>query len=874
MARSKSPGERRSFERSNRISFHADTPAPVNHALSRITAEGGSESTSHTSSPLKRSDAIMNLDQASLGSPVAKRRSLHGSTSFGHDFNVFDHGPPTTSNFDIHDDGNHEYELSAASVGSDATSYTSLPRRSSSLRKSTLQQRHGEKTSWGRRQAALALAAQQMAQTAPEVSTPVKNTSRPRLSLDQFVPPLARDSPFNNQGSLPSASVHLVQQPVHQPHPLSRTMTTSSSNSSLVDESPTHIPPHFGEKPRPKMDFSKSLPIGALRPMAFEHIARKDGTFETPQNYKNVKPHAAAFMSTGLVSKMTRNPEVPQASRAPTKAVPDTPCKKPFNNFATYPAPMPGSAIAKARHIRHSFGTPSTPFNPHGTQVAPETFGKGAGIFGSSFGHRGLQRRGSFLSVDGYESDGSPNAKGDSQTSDFDFPGTPTKHGPVNIYNGSPSNHRSLQASMSALGHGLKEKLTRTSSKLNLSTSQDDQDADDSDGVMDVYDSPTMSKTRLSMRSSDSLPSFSKSRALRSAGKQAPAPLIVSSDAISPLSPSCRGFAKVSRVLPASPLERATFMDRLAPHTPRESMLPPDPSGLSISNAHDGITARGLSQSMPPPATPTGARDYHEARRYSTTPVSTFAPIDLDHSLLSRFDQVEEVGFGEFSQVYKVTQKPSTIFTAAQSFFNPQSTTPSSPAQAKCYAVKKANKQFQGVKDREMRLQEVHILKALGKSDHVIELFDWWEERGLLYIQTEYCDEGALDFFLRSVGSRGALDVFRTWKILLEIGKVCLFFLFSLFSYHFYNDADHVQGLQHIHESGFIHLDLKPANIFITFEGSLKIGDFGLATTWPAPAGIDREGDRTWHQKPCRAHATNLPMSLLWASWYLRSPVT
>jgi mitosis inhibitor protein kinase SWE1 len=52
--------------------------------------------------------------------------------------------------------------------------------------------------------------------------------------------------------------------------------------------------------------------------------------------------------------------------------------------------------------------------------------------------------------------------------------------------------------------------------------------------------------------------------------------------------------------------------------------------------------------------------------------------------------------------------------------------------------------------------------------------------------------------------------------------------------------------LKHIHDSGFIHLDLKPANIFITFEGVLKIGDFGMATAWPAQPGIEGEGDREY----------------------------
>jgi mitosis inhibitor protein kinase SWE1 len=55
-----------------------------------------------------------------------------------------------------------------------------------------------------------------------------------------------------------------------------------------------------------------------------------------------------------------------------------------------------------------------------------------------------------------------------------------------------------------------------------------------------------------------------------------------------------------------------------------------------------------------------------------------------------------------------------------------------------------------------------------------------------------------------------------------------------------------IQGLGHVHDSGYIHLDLKPANIFITFEGVLKIGDFGMATAWPAKPGIEGEGDREY----------------------------
>ncbi|KAH8685919.1 hypothetical protein BGZ60DRAFT_426380 [Tricladium varicosporioides] len=838
-SRSTSPTGRKSFERP-KMSYNLEVTGPVNQALSRLGGDGCNDTPvgSTTSSPLKRSDAIMNLDQASLGSPVAKRRSLHGSASFGHDFNVFDHGPAITPQFEIHDDSNHEYELSTSSFSPDNSSFTSMPRRSSSLRKSTLQQRHGEKTSWGRRHAAQVLAAQQAANAGSELtSTPVKN--RPRLSLDQFMPPMVRESPFQSQGSLPSASVHVMNQPAHQPHPLSRTMTTSSSSSSFVEDSPTHVPVHFGDGPRPKLDFSKSLPAGSLRPFSFEQPVGKDdsGSFSTPKNYKAVKPLPAAFMSTGLISKVNRNPEQEQVSRGVSKGnVPDTPCKKQSNLFATYPPNLPGSAIARARHIRHSFGNPSTPFNPHGSQGIASIFGKGTSVFGGAYENTRSTRRGSFLSVDGDDSSGSPDAKGDSQISgDFDLPPTPTKQVTMPSYNsqhnnGSPSSHRGA----SGLGFSLSKKLTRTSSKLNVSTISN-QEAEDSDVSMDMSESPTTSNFRFASGSFMSMPSFHQSRKLRSLNPQSPTPLLPRSLTLSSLTPKKPGFAKFSHVVPASPLERIDFLERLSPRTPQDNLLPPDPSGLSISNHRDGQAGKSASESkasMLPPATPTTGREYFPQisdRRLSMTPISNFVAPEIDESLSSRFEKVELIGTGAFSQVYRVTQ-PAPITGNSSSFFFGSSgsplraKTPPTPMPERVFAVKKSRQPYQGIRDREGKLQEVNVLKALGHSDHVVHLIDSWEEKNFLYIQTEFCEEGSLDLFLAQVGRKGRLDDFRIWKIMLELGL----------------------GLKHIHDSGYIHLDLKPANILITFEGVLKIADFGMATSWPAPAGIEGEGDREY----------------------------
>ncbi|KAI9805315.1 MAG: hypothetical protein M1833_005768 [Piccolia ochrophora] len=851
--RSASPSEnqRMAMEaREMNVDPEPHSSGPLRPALSKIgqNIDVTKSTRSSTSSPLKRSDGIMNLDQASLGSPVAKRRSLHGAT-FDADFNIFEHGFPSPQSKPSGDEaGDRADPASSSNQASGSSPFSSnMPKRSSSLRKSTLQQRH-EKPTFARTRPNTDLAF--------ELASHGGAASRQklhRMSLESFLPPMPRDSPFSAQGNLASASVHVLPQNNnqlnHNRHPLSQTLSQSSSGSSLIEDSPTHFAMHHNDYTRTTLDFSKSLPVGAARPASRKPATKESSTqtssaesFVTPQSYKLVKPLPAAFMSTGLISKRNRQDDGDLHDVRAKANMPDTPCKRPAMIFATSPAPAAPRSFGQSRQIRHEFGTPSTPFNPHSSAPAPATFGKGVGVFGSSFPRGSISRRDSFLSTGSDDNVQSPSNRADHQR--VDFPPTPTKQLLESDLEGSPVTET---GNSSPLNQGVSRRVIPSPisaakvqgakdahpGKLSQSGTPTGSVSGDSDGTAE--ESPS-TRAKLLFAHAKPLPSSAHSHSSRKPPRTSPTSPIEKSLSAPTVtaSPNRLNYAELSRLSSASPSGKFSF-ERLSPCTPNEGVLPPDPSGLSISGHGTGAKTRSertarSGSSMFPPATPTAPREYFPAAKDKTpsvTPINGFTSTDVDLSLSARFDKVELIGIGEFSQVFRVTEAARS--KSSTSYFSRllQSSTrssPSTPLPGRVFAVKKSRQTYFGAKDRERRMQEVHVLRALGQADHIIQLVDSWENHNRLYIQTEFCEEGSLDLFLAAVGRKARLDDFRIWKILLELSL----------------------GVRHIHQSGFIHLDLKPANVLITFEGVLKIADFGMATQWPAQPGIEGEGDREY----------------------------
>ncbi|XP_065199474.1 serine/threonine-protein kinase STK11 [Planococcus citri] len=102
--------------------------------------------------------------------------------------------------------------------------------------------------------------------------------------------------------------------------------------------------------------------------------------------------------------------------------------------------------------------------------------------------------------------------------------------------------------------------------------------------------------------------------------------------------------------------------------------------------------------------------------------------------------------------------------------------------------------------------REIKLLKRL-KHRNVIELVEVMvnEEKQKMYLVMEYCVGGLQDMLENSPG-----QTFPQWQ-----------------AHGYFQQL--IDGLEYLHGKGIVHKDIKPGNLLLTLDGTLKISDFGVA---------------------------------------------
>lgn len=160
-------------------------------------------------------------------------------------------------------------------------------------------------------------------------------------------------------------------------------------------------------------------------------------------------------------------------------------------------------------------------------------------------------------------------------------------------------------------------------------------------------------------------------------------------------------------------------------------------------------------------------------------------------SVLRNYSKGFLLGKGAFAKVYKLTCDETNQVFAAK-------------------IIQKLS--LMKSRTRQKLMSEIKIHKIL-KHQNVVDFKSYFEDEENLYILMEYCKNQTLS------------DMLRRRKRITQIEAQC--YLKQI-----------LMGVKYMHAHRVIHRDLKLANIFLTENMEVKIGDFGLA------AKLEFEGER------------------------------
>ncbi|XP_036377142.1 serine/threonine-protein kinase Nek1-like [Megalops cyprinoides] len=150
---------------------------------------------------------------------------------------------------------------------------------------------------------------------------------------------------------------------------------------------------------------------------------------------------------------------------------------------------------------------------------------------------------------------------------------------------------------------------------------------------------------------------------------------------------------------------------------------------------------------------------------------------------MDKYERVTKIGEGSFGKAILVQSKED----------------------GKQYVIKEIGISRMSNKEREESRKEVAVLANMSHPN-IVQYKESFEESGCLYIVMDYCEGG--DLFRRINTQKGAL--FPEEQILDWFVQICL-------------------ALKHVHDRKILHRDIKSQNIFLTKDGTVQLGDFGIA---------------------------------------------
>jgi len=127
----------------------------------------------------------------------------------------------------------------------------------------------------------------------------------------------------------------------------------------------------------------------------------------------------------------------------------------------------------------------------------------------------------------------------------------------------------------------------------------------------------------------------------------------------------------------------------------------------------------------------------------------------------------------------------------------------------KAYAMRLMHDRYKyNLLARRRFLKGCELLSSLSDHEHIIGYFEHGKIEGRLYCLMEYLEgENLKELFARQD------------PVLVEnVAQIII---------------DMAEGLEHMHETGYMHLDFKPENVLVSRNGSVRLVDFDLAQPIP-----------------------------------------